>query len=161
VSTASVDADLYSMLGVPRSATTEEIEAAFREHAKALHPDRHPGNAEIAEQFKELTHAYDVLTRPERRDAYDRRSSPAPVASVAPERASVFRTPGRARAAVATGIALLLLGLAAGVVLAGLDTGDAAKTITLWLVVVKLVVCGGLLWGIGSWRLRRLRSRGA
>jgi hypothetical protein len=158
VSTASVGADLYSMLGVPPSATTEEIEAAFREHAKALHPDLHPGDVQVAEHFKELTHAYDVLTRPERRDAYDRRSSPPPVAP-APERLSVFHTPARARAAVFIGIALLLLGLAGGVVLAGLDTGDAAKTITLWLVVVKLVVCGGLLWGIGAWRLRRLRAR--
>ena len=121
--------DLYSMLGVARTATTDEIVTAFREQAKELHPDRHPGDVEIAERFKQLTHAYNVLTRPERRDAYDRRSSPAPVAPV-PEHASVFRTVGRARAAVVAGIGLIVVGAAGSLVLAGVDTGDAAKTAT-------------------------------
>jgi len=153
------------MLGVEPGATTEAIAVAFREHAKQLHPDRHPGDVAVAERFKSLTHAYNVLIRPESRDAYDRRRAAtrivaAPV-STAAAHLTVFRTPGRAHAAIGTGIGLIALGAAGGIVLASLNTGDAAKTITLWLVVVKLVACGALLWGLGAWRLRRLRSEPA
>lgn len=153
--------DLYATLGVGPDATTDEIIVAFREHAKELHPDRHPGDAHVAEQFKVLTHAYNVLVRPETRTAYDRRRATAPTVPSPPSpHAPVLGTPRRARAAVIGGIVLLVLGLVGCVVLAGTDTGDAAETITLWLVVVKLVVCGALLWGIGSWRLRRMRAAG-
>jgi curved DNA-binding protein CbpA len=159
VQTASIGSDLYATLGVEGTATTEEIAVAFRVRAKELHPDRHPGDADIAERFKVLTHAYDVLTRPESREAYDRRlREPAAITPTPPAHLPVFRTSGRARAAIGIGIGLIVLGAASAVVLAGLDTGDAAKTITLWLVVVKLFACGALLWGLGSWRLRRLRT---
>jgi hypothetical protein len=159
VTTASTGIDLYEMLGVDRSASAEEITLAFRAHAKVLHPDRHPGDPEVAERFKALTHAYDVLIRPESRARYDRRAhTPPPPPSPPSSHSSVFHTPRGARAAIGGGIALLALGVVGGVVLAGLDTGDAAKTITLWLVIVKLVACGALLWGIGAWRLRRLRQ---
>jgi hypothetical protein len=162
VQTVSAGTDLYRALGVEPDATSEEIVVAFRVHAKELHPDRHPGDAVVAERFKSLTHAYNVLVRPESRDAYDRRRATArPVVASPSAHLSVFRTPGRARAAIATGIGLIALGAAGGIVLASLDTGDAAKTITLWLVVVKLVACGALLWGLGAWRLRRLRSEPA
>ena len=162
VQPAANGTDLYATLGVGPDATTDEIVVAFREHAKALHPDRHPGDTIVAERFKVLTHAYNILVRSDSRDAYDRRrvASAAVVHGPHPRHAPVFRTPGRARAAVVGGIALLVLGVAGSVLLAGLDTGDAAKTITLWLVVVKLFACGGLLWGIGAWRLRRLRGAG-
>jgi hypothetical protein len=165
VTTAS---DLYAELGVSASASTEEITAAFRVHAKELHPDRHPGDGKVAERFKALTHAYNVLGRPESRAAYDRRHTtgpaparrpPTPPPVPSPAHGSVFRTPARARAAVWGGVALCMLGIAAGVVLAGIDTGDSAKTITLWIVVVKLVVCGALLIGLGLWRLGRLRAQ--
>src|SRR5687768_17968960 len=66
------ETDLYSTLGVAPSATTTEIAAAFRAHAKESHPDRHGGDPARAERFKELTNAYDVLIRPETRAAYDR-----------------------------------------------------------------------------------------
>ncbi len=155
--------DLYAELGVSMSASIEEITAAFRVHAKELHPDRHPGDGEVAERFKALTRAYSVLGRPESRADYDRRrtTGPASVPRTTPApsaHGSVFRTPARARAAIWGGVALFGLGIAAGVVLAGIDTGDAAKTITLWIVVVKLVACGALLTGLGAWRLGRLRT---
>lgn len=160
---ATAEIDLYATLGVAPTASTAEIAAAFRVHAKELHPDRHPGDAAVAERFKSLTNAYNVLARPASRTAYDRRRAtrraPAPPVATPPSgHAPVFRTPGRARAAIWGGVALLTLGIAAGVVLAGLDTGDSAKTITLWIVVVKLVVCGALLWVFGAWRLGRLRA---
>jgi curved DNA-binding protein CbpA len=162
VQTAPAGTDLYRTLGVDPNATAEQIANAFRVHAKELHPDRHPGDAIVAERFKSLTHAYNVLVRPESRDAYDRRRATAgSLVKPAYAHPSVFRTPSRARAAIATGVGLIVLGAAGGIVLAGLDTGDAAKTITLWLVIAKLVACGALLWGLGAWRLRRLRSEAA
>lgn len=161
------DDDLYARLGVVPAASTAEITTAFRAHAKEQHPDRNPGDAATAEQFKLLTQAYDVLTRPELRAEYDRRrrADPTPAATTARStppsvvrHEPVFKTPGRARAAKWGGVALLLVGIASGVLLASVDTGDGAKTITLWIVVVKLIVCGSILAGVGAWRLQRLRE---
>ena len=53
-------------------------------------------------------------------------------------------------------MALALLGIAGTAVLAVVPTGDGPKTITLWIVVVKLVVCGAILAAVGWWRLQRL-----
>ncbi|HIS39897.1 MAG TPA: molecular chaperone DnaJ [Candidatus Aphodovivens avistercoris] len=63
--------DLYEVLGVSRDATEAEIKKAFRRRARELHPDVNKApNAE--EQFKELNEAYDVLSDPQKRSAYDR-----------------------------------------------------------------------------------------
>ncbi|MBO4352670.1 MAG: molecular chaperone DnaJ [Eggerthellaceae bacterium] len=63
--------DLYEVLGVSRDATDEEIKKAFRKQARKLHPDVNKSpNAE--EEFKELNEAYDVLSDPQKRSAYDR-----------------------------------------------------------------------------------------
>lgn len=63
--------DLYEVLGVSRDATEEEIKKAFRKQARKLHPDVNKSpNAE--EEFKELNEAYDVLSDPQKRSAYDR-----------------------------------------------------------------------------------------
>lgn len=156
-----IDEDLYARLGVASSATVEEIAAAFRTRAKELHPDRHPGDTAAAERFKDLTRAYGVLTDPARRSAYDRRRvtpSPAPPATPpATPRQALFGTPRRARIGLWCGVALVALGIASGVVLGSVDTGDAPKAITLWLVAVKLLICGVILWAVGAWRLHRLK----
>ena len=63
--------DLYSVIGVGRDATDEEIKKAFRKKARKLHPDVNKSpNAE--EEFKELNEAYDVLSDPNKRAYYDR-----------------------------------------------------------------------------------------
>ncbi|HXF95819.1 MAG TPA: J domain-containing protein [Gemmatimonadales bacterium] len=63
--------DYYQVLGVPETASTEEIKKAFRRLAKQYHPDRNPGNPQAAERFKEINEAHDVLSDPEKRKRYD------------------------------------------------------------------------------------------
>jgi molecular chaperone DnaJ len=65
-------ADYYQLLGVPRTADTEEIKKAYRQLALQYHPDRNQGSKEAEERFKEITQAYEVLRDPEKRAAYDR-----------------------------------------------------------------------------------------
>jgi molecular chaperone DnaJ len=62
--------DHYQVLGIARAATAEEIKRAYRRLARELHPDTNPDpGAET--QFKEVAHAYEVLSDPERRQRYD------------------------------------------------------------------------------------------
>jgi molecular chaperone DnaJ len=65
-------ADYYQLLGVPRSADTEEIKKAYRKLALQYHPDRNQGSKEAEERFKEVTQAYEVLRDSEKRAGYDR-----------------------------------------------------------------------------------------
>ncbi|HEX5074483.1 MAG TPA: molecular chaperone DnaJ [Gemmatimonadaceae bacterium] len=64
--------DFYSVLGVQRAASDDEIKKAYRKLAMQYHPDRNNGSREAEEKFKEITEAYDVLRDPNKRAAYDR-----------------------------------------------------------------------------------------
>ena len=64
--------DYYSILGLTKSATAEEIKKSFRKLAVKYHPDKNPGNKEAEEKFKEINTAYEVLSDPEKRKKYDR-----------------------------------------------------------------------------------------
>lgn len=64
--------DYYEILGVERSATTEEIKKAFRRVARETHPDANPNDPEAEAKFKLAAEAYEVLSDPERRRRYDR-----------------------------------------------------------------------------------------
>lgn len=64
--------DYYHVLGIDREATSEEIKRAYRRLAHQHHPDKNPGDKESEERFKEATEAYEILSTPEKRAAYDR-----------------------------------------------------------------------------------------
>jgi len=63
--------DYYQVLGVPETATTDEIKKAFRRLAKQHHPDRNPNTPQSAERFKEINEAHDVLSDAAKRKKYD------------------------------------------------------------------------------------------
>lgn len=64
--------DPYDVLGVSRTASDDEIKAAYRALAKKYHPDLNPGKKDIETKFKEVNGAYDILGDTEKRKKYDR-----------------------------------------------------------------------------------------
>ena len=63
--------DLYVILGVPRTATSAEIQAAYKKKARELHPDVNK-SPDAEDKFKSLAAAYAILKDPEQRERYDR-----------------------------------------------------------------------------------------
>src|SRR5246127_5445464 len=63
--------DYYSVLGVPASATQDEIKKKYRKLAAKHHPDKNPTDPKAAERFKEISEAYQVLGDADKRKQYD------------------------------------------------------------------------------------------
>ena len=64
--------DPYTVLGVARNASPDDLKKTYRKLAKKLHPDLNPGNKSTEQQFKEVTAAYELLSDPDKRTRFDR-----------------------------------------------------------------------------------------
>jgi molecular chaperone DnaJ len=64
--------DYYTILGIQKNASEEEIKSAFRKLAHKYHPDKNQGNKEAEEKFKEINEAYQTLSDKDKRAQYDR-----------------------------------------------------------------------------------------
>lgn len=63
--------DYYQALGISKTASADEIQKAYRKLARKYHPDLNPDDKTAQQKFKEVQHAYDVLSEPEKRKMYD------------------------------------------------------------------------------------------
>lgn len=64
--------DYYATLGVPRHASVKDIRKAYKELALKYHPDKNPGDKDAEQKFKDVAHAYEVLSNEDARRRYDR-----------------------------------------------------------------------------------------
>jgi molecular chaperone DnaJ len=83
--------DLYALLGVDRSASTEDIRKAYRKLARKHHPDVNPGNKHAEERFKDVSHAHDVLSDEGKRKLYDEFGHEGLQAGFDPSRARQYK----------------------------------------------------------------------
>ncbi|MCJ7855483.1 molecular chaperone DnaJ [Lachnospiraceae bacterium NSJ-143] len=63
--------DYYEVLGIDKNASENDIKRAYRKMAKKYHPDNNPGDKKAEEMMKEVNEAYEVLSDPEKKSAYD------------------------------------------------------------------------------------------
>ncbi len=86
--------DFYQVLGVPDSASQDDIKKAYRRLAKQYHPDANPGNPSAAERFKEISEAHAVLSDAEKRKQYDHMRRLGAFDGMARQRAGAARPGG-------------------------------------------------------------------
>ena len=63
--------DFYDVLGVSKEVDSNSLKSAYRRLAMKYHPDKNPGDSEAEKKFKEISEAYEVLSNPEKKAAYD------------------------------------------------------------------------------------------
>lgn len=85
--------DYYTVLGIKRSASQEDIKRAYRKAVFRFHPDRNPGDNGAAGKFKQVLDAYEVLSDANRRANYDQVTRPAQAESKAEEEAVEEESP--------------------------------------------------------------------
>ena len=132
--------DYYEILGIRRTASAEEIRAAFREQAKRYHPDR-GGSAEDQTRFRHLREAFETLRDPQRRVRYDAESLASEQRREdvgQPEPGDVGNADLAARARQ--------LGAAAATALRRVHGLALRARAAAWLPLVVLLVVGGLVW---------------
>ena len=83
--------DLYAVLGVPKSATADDIRKAYRKLARQHHPDMNPGSKTAEEKFKDISLANDVLGSPDKRKQYDEFGADSLRAGFDPEQARAYK----------------------------------------------------------------------
>ena len=70
--------DYYGILGLSKTASADEVKAAYRKLSKEWHPDKHKGEKKAEEKFKEINEAYEVLSDPKKKQQYDQFGTAGP-----------------------------------------------------------------------------------
>lgn len=86
--------DLYTTLGVARTADAAEIKRAFRKLTQQHHPDKNPGDKQAEDKFKEVSTAYEVLSDPDKRKNYDEFGDMSLTQGFDAERARAYKNMG-------------------------------------------------------------------